>query len=93
MFDALETARVEALGARAMGGVRENLSYLTDARVRGERSSASRTADEVPLATAVGLMARERLTGQAPPRPRSPAQADRALDRGESRRPSSMRWP
>ena len=26
VFDALETARVEALGARAMGGVRENLN-------------------------------------------------------------------
>src|SRR5436189_6462449 len=32
VFDALEMARVEALGARAMGGVRENLSHLTDAR-------------------------------------------------------------
>src|SRR4029078_6783559 len=35
VFDALETARVEALGARAMGGVRSNLAALTDARVRG----------------------------------------------------------
>ena len=28
VFDALETARVEALGARAHGGVRDNLSQL-----------------------------------------------------------------
>src|ERR1043165_3927532 len=28
VFDALELARVEALGARAMGGVRENLNNL-----------------------------------------------------------------
>jgi len=34
VFDALETARVEALGARAMGGVRENLNHLAEARVR-----------------------------------------------------------
>src|SRR4051794_38701722 len=27
VFDALETARVEALGARSMGGVRENLRH------------------------------------------------------------------
>src|SRR3954447_15416948 len=32
VFDALETARVEALGARSMGGVRNNLRHLTEAR-------------------------------------------------------------
>ena len=32
------------------------------------RSSARATAEEVPLATAVGLIARERLTGEAPPK-------------------------
>ena len=67
MFDALETARVEALGARAMGGVRENLAHLTEARVRGDAIVRARDAEEVPLATAVGLIARERLTGEAPP--------------------------
>src|SRR3954466_9333529 len=66
--DALETARVEALGARAMGGVRENLANLTDARVRGDAIVRARNAEEVPLATAVGLIARERLTGAPPPR-------------------------
>jgi cobaltochelatase CobT len=68
VFDALETARVEALGARSMGGVRENLAYLTDARVRADAIVRARNAEEVPLATAVGLIARERLTGEAPPR-------------------------
>jgi cobaltochelatase CobT len=67
VFDALETARVEALGARAMGGVRENLAHLTDARVRGDAITRARSAEEVPLATAVGLMARQRLTGEPPP--------------------------
>ena len=68
VFDALETARVEALGARAMGGVRNNLGQLTEARVRGDAIVRARNAEEVPLATAVGLIARERLTGEAPPR-------------------------
>jgi len=68
VFDALETARVEALGARAMGGVRANLSELTEARVRGDAITRARTAEEVPLATAVGLIARERLSGEAPPK-------------------------
>ncbi|MGH6705261.1 MAG: cobaltochelatase CobT-related protein, partial [Sphingomicrobium sp.] len=67
VFDALEMARVEALGSRAMDGVRSNLNDLTDARVRTDAITRARTAEEVPLATAVGLLARERLTGQAPP--------------------------
>ena len=67
VFDALEMARVEALGAKAMDGVRSNLNDLTDARVRTDAITRARTAEEVPLATAVGLLARERLTGQAPP--------------------------
>jgi cobaltochelatase CobT len=68
VFDALEMARVEALGARAMGGVKENLGHLTEARVRSDAIVRARNAEEVPLATAVGLIARERLTGEAPPR-------------------------
>ena len=49
VFDALETARVEALGARAMGGVRDNLAHLTEARVRGDAIVRARNAEEVPL--------------------------------------------
>jgi len=67
VFDALEMARVEALGSRAMGGVRENLRHLTEARVRSDAIVRARDAEEVPLSTAVGLIARERLSGEAPP--------------------------
>jgi len=67
VFDALETARVEAIGARAMTGVRANLAELAEARVRSDAIVRARNAEEVPLATAVGLIARERLTGDAPP--------------------------
>ena len=68
VFDALETARVEALGARAMAGVRANLGELAEARVRGDAILRARSAEEVPLATAVGLIARERLSGETAPR-------------------------
>jgi cobaltochelatase CobT len=51
-----------------MGGVRGNLGHLTEARVRSDAIVRARNAEEVPLATAVGLIARERLTGEAPPR-------------------------
>ncbi|MCY7338418.1 MAG: cobaltochelatase subunit CobT [Sphingomonas bacterium] len=67
VFDALEAARVEALGARSMDGVRANLAELAEARVRTDAIVRARTAAEVPLATAVGLIARQRLTGQEPP--------------------------
>ena len=72
VFDALEMARVEALGARAMGGVRGNLAQLTEARVRGDAIVRARNAEEVPLSTAVALIARHRLTGEEPPRAAAP---------------------
>ena len=67
VFDALEDARVEALGAIRMDGVRANLSSLATARLRTDAITRARSADEVPLATAIGLIARQRLTGEAPP--------------------------
>jgi cobaltochelatase CobT len=67
VFDALEGARVEAIGARTMAGVRDNLAELAESRVRSDAITRARTAEEVPLATALGLLARERLTGALPP--------------------------
>jgi len=67
VFDALEAARVEALGSKAMDGVRANLNDLAEARVRIDAITRARTAEEVPLATAVGLLARQRLSGEQPP--------------------------
>jgi cobaltochelatase CobT len=72
VFDALEGARVEALGARAMAGVRDNLAMLADARVRADAIVRARSAEEVPLSTAVGLIARERLTGEPVPSAATP---------------------
>jgi cobaltochelatase CobT len=68
VFDALEVARVEALGAKAMGGVKTNLAQLVEARVRSDAIVRARSAEEVPLSTAVALIARQRLTGEAAPR-------------------------
>ncbi|HEX8217444.1 MAG TPA: cobaltochelatase subunit CobT [Allosphingosinicella sp.] len=69
VFDAAEQARVEALGARAMEGVRANLGRLTEMRLRTDPLTRARSREEVPLGTAVGLIVRERLTGEAPPQP------------------------
>jgi cobaltochelatase CobT len=67
VFDAVEAARVEALGARSMAGVRANLSHALELKMRSDPIARAQAADEVPLATAVSLMVRERLTGDSPP--------------------------
>ncbi|HEX8666969.1 MAG TPA: cobaltochelatase subunit CobT [Allosphingosinicella sp.] len=67
VFDAVEQARVEALGARAMAGVRSNLARATEMRMRTDPITRARNRAEVPLGTALGLIVRERLTGEAPP--------------------------
>ena len=76
VFNAAEQARVEALGARGMAGVRANLAQLTAMRLRTDPLTRARNRDEVPLASAIGLIVRERLTGEAPP---EEAQAGLAL--------------
>jgi cobaltochelatase CobT len=67
VFNAAEQARVEALGSRAMEGVRANLSRATEMRMRTDPIGRARSREEVPLSTAISLMVRERLTGEAPP--------------------------
>ncbi len=67
VFDAVEAARVEALGARSMAGVRANLTHALEMRMRSDPIARAQAADEVPLSTAIGLIVRERLTGDAPP--------------------------
>jgi cobaltochelatase CobT len=67
VFDAAEQARVEALGARSMAGVRANLTDLTEMRMRTDPLVRARSREEVPLSSAIGLLVRERLTGEAPP--------------------------
>ncbi|WP_116091155.1 cobaltochelatase subunit CobT [Sphingomonas crusticola] len=67
VFDAVEQARVEALGARAMEGVRANLTHALEMRLRSDSLTRARSRAEVPLASALALMVRERLTGEKPP--------------------------
>ncbi len=67
VFDAVEAARVEALGAKSMAGVRGNLTHALEMRMRSDPIMRAQAPDEVPLSTAVALLVRERLTGDAPP--------------------------
>src|SRR5690349_8967664 len=67
VFDAVEQARVEAIGARRMDGVAQNLSAMLDDKFhRGKFDDITDRAD-APIEEAVAMMVRERLTGQAPP--------------------------
>jgi cobaltochelatase CobT len=67
VFDAVEQARVEAIGSRGMEGVRANLTTSLEMRLRSDPLTRARSRDEVPLSSAIALMVRERLTGQIPP--------------------------
>jgi cobaltochelatase CobT len=67
VFDAVEQARVEAIGSRRMVGVKGNLAAMIDDRFhRGKFDDVTDRAD-APIEEAVALMVRERLTGQPPP--------------------------
>jgi cobaltochelatase CobT len=75
VYDAVEQARVEAIGSRAMAGVRANLNEALAMRLKSDPIRRARNADEVPLSTALALKVRERLTGQAIPRDVAPGMA------------------
>src|SRR5580700_3421202 len=67
LFDAVEQARVEAIGSRRMEGVASNLTAMLDDRYhRGPYAEITDRVD-APLDDAVAMMVRERLTGLAPP--------------------------
>ncbi|RVQ65496.1 cobaltochelatase subunit CobT [Croceicoccus ponticola] len=67
VFDTLEQVRYEALGANTMLGTRANLAAALDRRIASDPILRAERAEDVPLATALALMAREALTGEAPP--------------------------
>jgi len=68
-YDAVETVRYEAIGARDFAGMKGNLGAAVELRTASDPIARAGRAEEVPLATALGLMLRERLTGQAVPEP------------------------
>jgi cobaltochelatase CobT len=93
VFEAVEQARVEAIGSRRMGGVKKNLAAMLDDRFhRGKYEEITDRAD-APIEEAVAMIVRERLTGETPPaaarklvdlwRPLIEERAGRNLDRLE----------
>jgi cobaltochelatase CobT len=67
VFEAVEQARIEALGANAMPGMGQNLTAVLEDRFSKAVVNRSSNRRDTPLEEAVALMVRERLTGEAPP--------------------------
>jgi len=67
VYDALEQARIEAIGANALAGVKSNLAEVWEqtAQRRGFHNIVDPAA--APIADIVAFIARERMTGAPPP--------------------------
>ncbi|MDB5379885.1 MAG: cobaltochelatase subunit CobT, partial [Rubritepida sp.] len=75
VFDALEDVRVQAVGSRHMAGVAANLRARLSEECEAEGYDRMTRKDQLPMHTALALMARERITGEP-----VPAAAQRVLD-------------
>ena len=68
IFEAVEQARVEAIGAQRMQGVAQNLDAMLDDRCQRAHLSEVKERSEAPLEDALAFIVRERLTGLKPPK-------------------------
>ena len=64
-FDALEQARVEALGCMRMPGMSGNIHEMLDDRLFRSNLAEVQNKDDAPLAEVLGLLLREKLAGNA----------------------------
>jgi cobaltochelatase CobT len=68
IYEAAEQARVEAIGSNAMAGVKENLAAILTMRCKAHGLGEVKEQIQAPLVDVLGLMVRERLTGEPPPK-------------------------
>ena len=68
LYEALEEARCEALGARRMPGLSDNLSAMLEERYRRLGLHRINDRTEATMPDALRMMVREHLTGAPPPR-------------------------
>jgi cobaltochelatase CobT len=67
VFESVEQARVEAIGARVMRGMAGNLDAMLEDRYQKRPFARMTDRKDAPLDEAVALLVRERLTGVGPP--------------------------
>ncbi len=75
VYDALEDVRVEVVGSQHMAGVAANLRARLNDQCEAEGYDRMTRKDQLPLPAALGLLVREKLTGE-----QAPAAARRVLD-------------
>ena len=68
VFEAVERARIEALGANRMPGMAENLTAKIEDMYGHGRFADVKDRSEAPLEDALALLVRERLSGLPPPK-------------------------
>ncbi|RVC66524.1 cobaltochelatase subunit CobT, partial [Mesorhizobium sp. M2A.F.Ca.ET.046.02.1.1] len=68
IFDAVEQARVEAIGSRAMQGVADNIGSMLEDKYAKANLVDVRDKADAPLEEAIALIVREKLTGRAIPK-------------------------
>jgi len=68
-YDALEQARVEVVGGRYMSGVAANLRAKLTEECEAEGYDRMTRKDQLPIAQALALLAREKMSGEASPLP------------------------
>ncbi len=68
VFDAVEQARVEAIGARAMTGVGDNIAVMLEDRYHKANLAGVTERADAPIEEALALIVREKLTGRQVPR-------------------------
>jgi cobaltochelatase CobT len=92
IYNAIAQARVEAIGARMMKGVAQNLSASLESRYRTEGYASFTKREQVPIAEALRLLAREQFSGEpVPPSAKTAVEAWRAdLEGKAGRRLKSM---
>ncbi|MBX9884510.1 MAG: cobaltochelatase subunit CobT [Novosphingobium sp.] len=66
-YDAIEQVRYEALGSDGYAGIRGNLDAATTVRLAADPITRAIRPEDVPLPTALAMLLREKLTGQAVP--------------------------
>jgi hypothetical protein len=67
IFDAVEQARVESIGALRMPGMANNIRAMNTEKYAKANFGAINTQEDAPIAEAVALLVREKLTGEKPP--------------------------
>ncbi|MGV0877900.1 cobaltochelatase subunit CobT [Martelella sp. FLE1502] len=67
IFDAVEQARIDSIGAKRMPGMARNLAAMHAEKYEKANFAAIDRKEDAPVSEAVAMLVREKLTGEKPP--------------------------